>query len=108
MKIEPGMAIACRDKVEIDVVLQILEKANIYWSGRQKATDAAFLGGHDEIRLYVNPPDDWDNYVYVAWSDDPEDFSEDDEDDIDWTYLEAADLFRNQIISERRKHATSA
>lgn len=103
MKIEPKMAIACRDKIEIDVVLNMFEKANITWAGGEKATDAEFLDDKDECRLYVYPPDEFFKYTHIVWDECCND-SYDSDDSFTWNYLEASDIFNNQIISERRRN----
>lgn len=105
MKIEPKIAIACRDEVEIEVALQILEKAGIRWPSGNKATEWSWINELDECRLYINPSDEYVSFVHVCYNEDPDDFEYDDEDDFEWTYTEASEMFKNQIISERRKHA---
>jgi hypothetical protein len=97
MKIEPRIAIACRDRVEIAVALQMLEKADIRWRGGHNATQApASLESAHTCRLYVFPSST------MLWGENPDDFTGDDKDGFEWNYVEAADMFRNQLISIRR------
>lgn len=105
MNIEPKIAIACRDKVEIKVALQLLEKAGILWFHGQKPTMADFIDDVEELRLYIYPRDDGCNYVHILYNEYIDDFEYDNDDGFEWTYVEASDMFRNQIIAERRKNA---
>lgn len=105
--VEPQMAIACRDRVEIDVALRMIEKAGINWGDGQKATNRRFIDGLDECRLYICPPDDWCDHVHISYLDEVDNFDYDDEDDFEWTYIEASEMFKNQIISERRKRGVT-
>lgn len=100
MKIEPKIAIACRNEVEFKVALRMLEKADIRWFNGDKATE--FETVLDICRLYINPPSRTRSYMFLEYSDDPEDFTCDDIDGFEWTYVEASDIFRNQLISIRR------
>lgn len=104
MKIEPRMAIACRDEVEIKVALQMIEKAGICWPDGGKATkfdiDEEEL---DRCRLYIYPLGRGIDRVFVVYDRDPDETGSDDDDGFEWTYVEASDIFKNQIISKRRK-----
>ena len=104
MKIEPKIAIACRDKVEIEVALQMLERAGIRWYGGSKATQRPNGMHYDECRLYIYPADSRPYYNHIVYSEDVDDFTYDDGDGFEWTYVEASNMFKNQIISERRKN----
>ena len=105
--VEPRMAIACRDRVEIDVALRMIEKAGIEWSTGRKATNPNEMEDINECRLYIYPPDSFSNKAYLLYDENPDDFEYDEDDDIEWIYLEASELFKNQIISERRKYCTA-
>lgn len=106
MKIEPKMAIACRDKFEIKVALQLLENAGILWPLGDKPTSEHEVYAFDSCRLYIYPPDNDTPHTYMLYQEDADDFSWDDEEGFEWKYFEASDIFRNQIISERRKNVT--
>ena len=105
--VEPKMAIACRSKIEINVALRAIEKAGINWSSGDKATNTRYVKDFTECRLYISPPDEWKDEAYLMYDEDPEDTEDDDDDEFEWQYIEASELFRNQIISERRKHGTA-
>lgn len=107
MKIEPKMAIACRNRIEIDVALKMLEKAGINWGGGQTATKAEFMNDLEECRLYINSANGWVERTHIAYNEDPEDIEYDDEDGFEWIYVEASEMFKNQIISERRKRGVT-
>ena len=107
MKLEAKMAIACRDEVEIDVALQVIEKTGICWYGGDKATDISCLNDVSKCRLYIYPPNRHHEHAYLLYGSDPDDFEDDDEDGFEWTYLEASQIFHNQIVSERRKRNAS-
>lgn len=107
MNIEPKIAIACRNRTEIDVTLRILEQADIPWYAGSKATQAYFINDTDVCRIYIMPPDEDEDHAYLLHNSDPEDTEFDDEDGFEWTYVEASDMFRNHIIAERRKHAST-
>ena len=101
--VEPKTAIACRNEVEKRVVLDILKREG-------HTTDLSDIPA--PIRIYVCPEG------YKNWTDDKhddlqqtnnndeddiDDFSCDEDDDFEWNYVEASDMFRNQIISARIK-----
>lgn len=100
--VEPKTAIACRDDVEKQVVLSILEQEG-------HITDLSSTPA--PLRVYVcpkgykdfvsNPHDD----LMQCSGRDVDYCEEDDDDDFEWTYVEASDMFRNQIISARIKEA---
>lgn len=101
--VEPKTAIACRDDVELEVCLDIL---------RREGHTSDFGKLQAPVRIYVCPKG------YMDWktneNDDLQyntskyvDSYEDDEDDpFEWNYVEASDIFRNQIISARIKGGT--
>lgn len=100
--VEPKTAIACRDEVELAVVIGILQR-------EEHVTD--FLEDmRAPLRIYVCPKydkygdgddiDPHDDLMYNT-ADYVDDY--DDDDDFEWNYVEASDMFRNQIISARLK-----
>jgi hypothetical protein len=111
MNIEPKIAIACRDKVECKVTLRILENAGIKWNGGDEPTQIPrAMNIEKPYRLYIYPRGYRNfmytcDYDYLLYSDEPDNFEGDGNDSFGWTYAEASDMFRNQIISERRKYA---
>lgn len=99
--LQPNTAIICRDKVELDITLQMLEKENLCWCGGTKATGADWLYNKDcELLIYVSQPEVYLPRMHLEW---------DHMNVIErgyrsgWTYVESSNIFRNQIISERRK-----
>jgi hypothetical protein len=100
MQFEPKTAIAFRSVEERIVLHKVLEKQNI--------GNVGVLGSMRKGRAYICP----ENYrgngegVRIEQTNDPEDFAADASDPFKWTYVEAADVLRNLIIAERRKHAT--
>ena len=104
--VEPKTAIACRDDMELEVCLDIL---------RREGHTTSFLHLKAPARIYVCPK------TYKDWTDDEhddlqqineehddsiDDFSCDEDDNFEWNYVEASDIFRNQIISARIKGGT--
>ena len=99
--VQPKTAIACRDAVELKVCLDILKKEG----------HTSNLGGLAiPARIYVYPKghheyrQENDDLEYNIGSDVDNCEEEDKEiDDFEWDYVEASDIFRNQIISAQLK-----
>lgn len=105
MQFQPKTAIRCRNEVELSVTLQMLEKADICWHSGVKATNADWLYGRNcGLLIYICPPTSYSNHnMYLDW--DRMNDAINGGNSPGWTYVEASDLFRNQLISMRRaKH----
>lgn len=99
MALQPKTAINFRSEEEREILKRVAEKQGIYTND---------LSDYCEGRAYICPEGyhGADNIRMEIWTDPDERCSADDDDPFEWTYLEAADVLRNLIISERRKHAT--
>ena len=98
MKLQPKTAIAFRSEEECEVLCKVLTEQGI---------SADEISGRSLGRAYICPEGYWSaDKIKVEWSDDPEDFTVDEDDTFEWTYLEAADILRNLIIAERKKNVT--
>lgn len=98
MVLQPKIAINFRSEEERIVLQSVLEK-----QGYKHCNN---LDSMREGRAYLCPRNyrsEHDLQVQT-WDYPDEHCSADDDDDFEWTYVEASDVVRNLIISERRKH----
>lgn len=101
--VEPKTAIACRDSVELKICIDILRKYG----------HSSYLGDLSvPARIYICPKGykgnwfpDCDDLMHVT-GDDVDGCEVDEDDPFEWNYVEASDIFRNQIISARIKGGT--